>query len=253
MRKGDIELTLKDIQFPEDFRYIRTKNEVFRIRTCFQLHSTPVSEKALEIRGVKQLLMKDMRILLARLLFKKLQNVKKVEFEHTKITIKEKPWQSKKSYINPDNDQILKTCAKYLIHIELKDDSYDTFVNKDRIYKRGRIAVMDDEDDFGYERTTIIRNESSDEEDPDSTKTQVGAPAKIQEPEYDFRADLKRGHSISSFGPPRKRLLPPVHVRQLKPRPPQPSAQPKPASSKTRSGKSKKDKKKKKDNKCFVM
>jgi len=53
-----------------------------------QFHNNPVSEKVLEIRGIKQTLMKDMRILLARLLFKKLQNVKKVEFEETKITIK---------------------------------------------------------------------------------------------------------------------------------------------------------------------
>ncbi|CBY09281.1 unnamed protein product [Oikopleura dioica] len=45
MRKGDIELTLKDIQFPEDFRYIRTKNEVFRIRTCFQLQGSKSDER----------------------------------------------------------------------------------------------------------------------------------------------------------------------------------------------------------------
>ncbi|CBY09282.1 unnamed protein product [Oikopleura dioica] len=216
----------------------------------FYFHNNPVSEKVLEIRGIKQTLMKDMRILLARLLFKKLQNVKKVEFEETKITIKEKPWHSKKSYVNPDNGQILKTSAKYLIHIELKDDSFDTFVDKDRIFKRGRIAVMDDEDEFGYERTTIIPNESSDEEDPDSTKTQIAGPSKTRD---NFRADLKREHSISSFGPPRKRVLPPVHARQLKPRPPKPSAQSKPASDKAGSSKSKKNKSKKKDKKCFVM
>jgi len=75
---------------------------------------------------------------------------------------------------------------------------------------------------LSYERTTIIPNESSDEEDPDSTKTQIAGPSKTRD---NFRADLKREHSISSFGPPRKRVLPPVHARQLKPRPPKPSAQ----------------------------
>ena len=54
----------------------------------FKFQNNPVCEKTLEIRGIKTTFQKDLRILLARLLFKKLQNVKKIEFEHTKITIK---------------------------------------------------------------------------------------------------------------------------------------------------------------------
>ncbi len=73
-----------------------------------QLHNNPVSEKVLEIRGIKQTLMKDMRILLARLLFKKLQNVKKVEFEETQITIKVIKYQV--DIINPF--LLVKPCRK---------------------------------------------------------------------------------------------------------------------------------------------
>ena len=52
--------------------------------------------------------------------------------------------------MNPENDEILKTCAKYLILIEFKEDSFENFENKDRIFKRGKFEIFDDDDDFGY-------------------------------------------------------------------------------------------------------
>ena len=129
------------------------------------MHSNPVTEGILGIRGVKKAFITDVRLLFARLLFKKLKNVTKLEFKHTIIRIKvsgnlflkeffnflkEKEWQSKKSYVNRDTNAPLRTAAKFLIVMELKEDSFEAFVDSDRIYRKGRYPIMNDEDgDFG--------------------------------------------------------------------------------------------------------
>lgn len=64
--------------------------------------------------------------------------------------MKEKEWRSSKSYRNPDTETPLRTAAKFLIAMELKEESFAAFVNNDEIYRKGRYPILNDEDeDFG--------------------------------------------------------------------------------------------------------